>query len=70
MPAELVGGCLGHAVNGQVEVALAHLWWWPQLRSRTRLRSRSGLARPYIWRLIILMRVDVAFDGSGAVGEG
>jgi hypothetical protein len=38
-------------------------WLWPNCRdrgqsaSRTRLRSRSGFARPYICRLIILMRL-------------
>ena len=36
----------------------------------TRLRSRSKLARPYIWRLDHLDPVDVALDGSGAVRQG
>lgn len=35
----------------------------------TRLRSRSKPARPSIWRLSIL-KVDVAFDFAGAVGQG
>ena len=47
------------------------IWIWPTFRdrtgpgagdrhaSRTRLRSRSNLARPYIWRLSILIRLTV-----------
>ena len=37
--------------------------YWVQVARRTRLRRRSKLARPNIWRLIILMRLTVPSTG-------
>jgi hypothetical protein len=64
-PGGSLAGCGGAAIRpGRRPMSTAKLrWLWLNCRdrgqsaSRTRLRSRSGFARPYICLLIILMRL-------------